>query len=197
MSNILTLPEITHRKQVAKSRLFAIEQIDLTFSNGEKREYERMQGYGRGAVLIVPMLDHETLLLVREYCAGTHTYELGFPKGLIDEGESAEHAANRELKEEVGYGAEKLTYVHRVAMAPAFFAASMEIFLAENLYAEKLPGDEPEELEIVSWKISDYQSLLAQPDFNEARSIAALMLVKDLNNQPDIETTTEKLSERS
>jgi ADP-ribose diphosphatase len=97
MSNILTLPEITQRKQVAKSRLFAIEQIDLTFSNGEKREYERMQGYGRGAVLIVPMLDNETLLLVREYCAGTHSYELGFPKGLIDEGEIPEQAANREF----------------------------------------------------------------------------------------------------
>ena len=53
----------------------------------------------------------------------------------------------------------------------------------------------PEVLEIVAWKISDYQSLLAQPDFNEARSIAALMLVKDLHNQSDIKTTTEKLSE--
>jgi ADP-ribose diphosphatase len=196
MSNILTLPEITHRKQVAKSRLFAIEQIDLTFSNGVKREYERMQGYGRGAVLIVPMLNNETLLLVREYCAGTHSYELGFPKGLIDEGESAEHAANRELKEEVGYGAEKLTHVHRVATAPAFFSASMEIFLAEHLYAEKLLGDEPEELEVVEWKIADYLSLLAQPDFNEARSIAALMLVKDINDKISNETPTEKLSER-
>jgi ADP-ribose diphosphatase len=180
MSNSLTLPKVTQRKQVAKSRLFSIEQVDLTFSNGVQREYERMQGYGRGAVLIVPMLDDETFLLVREYCAGTHTYELGFPKGLIDEGESAEHAANRELKEEVGYGANKFTHVHRVATAPAFFSASMEIFLAESLYAEKLPGDEPEELEVISWKLADYQSLLAQPDFNEARSIAALMLVKDL-----------------
>jgi ADP-ribose diphosphatase len=196
MSNILKLPEITQRKQVAKSCLFAIEQIDLTFSNGVKREYERMQGYGRGAVLIVPMLDKETLLLVREYCAGTHTYELGFPKGLIDEGETPEQAANRELKEEVGYGAEKLTHVHRVATAPAFFSASMEIFLAENLFSEKLPGDEPEELEVVAWKIADYQSLLAQPDFNEARSIAALMLVKDLNNNTSIERSKELLNEK-
>jgi len=191
MSNIPTLPEITQRKQVAKSRLFAIEQIDLTFTNGEKREYERMQGYGRGAVLIVPMLDNETLLLVREYCAGTHTYELGFPKGLIDEGETAVQAANRELKEEVGYGSDKLTHVHRVATAPAFFSAAMEIYLAENLYVEKLPGDEPEELEVVAWKIADYKSLLAQPDFNEARSIAALMLVRDIADITDLGRSNE------
>ena len=173
------LPEITARKQVAKSRLFAIEQIDLTFSNGEQREYERMSGTGRGAVMIVPMLDKDTMLLVREYCGGTHSYELGFPKGLIDAGESAAQAANRELKEEVGFGAKALTLVHRVATAPAFFDAKMTIFLAENLYAEKLLGDEPEPLEIVPWPLANYQQLLQQPDFNEARSLAALLLVKD------------------
>tara|TARA_R110000744_G_scaffold144920_1_gene257059 strand:- start:256 stop:813 length:558 start_codon:yes stop_codon:yes gene_type:complete len=173
------LPEITARQQVAKSRLFSIEQIDLTFSNGEKREYERMSGTGRGAVMIVPMLDKDTMLLVREYCGGTHTYELGFPKGLIDAGEVAIEAANRELKEEIGYGTEKLSLVHTVAMAPAFFDAKMSIFLAENLYVEKLTGDEPEALEIVPWPLANYRQLLQETDFNEARSIAALLLVKD------------------
>ena len=173
------LPEITARKEIAKSRLFAIEQVDLTFSNGEKREYERMSGNGRGAVMVVPMLDKHTMLLVREYCGGTHTYELGFPKGLIDAGEIAAEAANRELKEEIGYGTKKLTLVHSVAMAPAFFDAKMSIFLAEKLYAEKLVGDEPEPLEIVPWPLENYRQLLQEPDFNEARSIAALLLVKD------------------
>jgi ADP-ribose diphosphatase len=179
MTTKKVLPQITARKQVAKSRLFSIEQVDLTFTNGEKREYERMSGKGRGAVMIVPMLDQQTMLLVREYCGGTHTYELGFPKGLIDAGESAAEAANRELKEEVGYGAQKLTSIHTVAMAPAFFDASMTIFLAENLYTEKLLGDEPEALELIPWPLADYGQLMQEPDFNEARSIAALLLVKD------------------
>lgn len=179
MSTNKQLPKITACKQVAKSRLFAVEQIDLNFSNGEKREYERIPSSGRGAVMIVPMLDAETMLLVREYCAGTHSYELGFPKGLIDPGEEASTAANRELKEEIGYGAEKLTFIHHVATAPAFFDAKMTIFLGQQLYSEKLVGDEPEELEVVPWRLADYQELLAASDFNEARSIAALLLVKD------------------
>lgn len=175
-----SLPIITARKQVAKSRLFSIEQLDLTFSNGEQREYERMQGSGRGAVMIVPMLDDETLLLVSEYCAGTNTYELGFPKGLIDPGEQPEQAANRELQEEIGFAAEQLIFVRKVKMAPAFFNASMDIYLAKGLYSSKLAGDEPEPLTVVKWPIADYQALLAREDFNEARSIAALMLVRDL-----------------
>ena len=142
-----------------------------------------MEGKGRGAVMIVPMIDNETILLVKEYCAGTHSYELGFPKGLIDPGETAIIAANRELKEEVGFGAQELQSLHTVAMAPAFFSGSMEIFIAHNLYPEKLAGDEPEPLEVVPWRLDDYANLLARPDFNEARSIAALMLARDLLRQ--------------
>jgi len=173
------LPEITGQRQVAKSNLFTIEEIDLTFSNGEERQYERMLGSGRGAVMIIPMLDNETILLVREYCAGTHSYLLGFPKGLIDAGESAEQAANRELQEEIFYGAKNLTLVTELMMAPAFFNAKMTIFVAYDLYEAKLVGDEPEPLDVVPWAISDYKKLLQQADFSEARSIAALMLLVD------------------
>ena len=177
------LPIITNRRQIAKSGLFAIEQIDLTFSNGEQRQYERMKGAGRGAVMVIPMIDDENMLLVREYCAGTHSYILGFPKGLIDQGELAEQAANRELQEEIGYGTEQLQKVTELMMAPAFFNAKMTIYLATQLYRSKLEGDEPEPLEVVSWSIKDYKELLQQTDFTEARSIAALMLVRDLLEQ--------------
>ena len=47
------------------------------------------------------------MLLVREYAAGVHRYELGLVKGRIDAGESPVEAANRELMEEAGYGARK------------------------------------------------------------------------------------------
>ncbi len=173
------LPKINGQKQVAKSRLFAIEQLELTFSNGEERQYERMIGTGNGAVMIVPMLNPDTLLLVREYCAGTHSYELGFPKGLIDSGETPEQAANRELQEEIGYGSKHLQHLSQVMMAPAFFNAKMDIFIASNLYPSTLEGDEPEPLEVVFWPVKEYKTLLQQPDFQEARSIAALMLLID------------------
>lgn len=179
MSSKNKLPIINNRNQVAKSGLFTIEQLDLTFSNGSQRIYERMQGSGRGAVMIVPFIDDDTILLVREYCAGTHSYELGFPKGLIDPGEQAIEAANRELKEEIGYGAEHLDSLQTVAMAPAFFSGNMEIFVARNLFEESLEGDEPEPLEVVRWSIANYKQLLKCEDFNEARSIAALMLIVD------------------
>jgi ADP-ribose diphosphatase len=176
--NKKTLPQIHSRKVIAKSGLFKIEQLDLEFSNGETRIFERMAGSGRGAVMIVPFINDDEFLLVREYAAGTHTYELGFPKGLIDPGESAEIAANRELKEEVGFGAKELHLLHSLNMAPAFFDAKMTIFIAQGLYPEVLPGDEPEPLEVVKWSIHDIDALIAKDDFVEARCIAALLLAE-------------------
>ena len=178
-STTLKIPKVLANREVAKSRLVTVEEVDLKFSNGELRTYEKIKGAGRGAVLIVPMLDDKTLILIREYCAGTHSYELGFPKGLIDPGEQPIEAANRELQEEIGMAASNLSFMRKVSMAPAFFNAQMDLFLATNLYSSQLEGDEPEPLEIVHWPISDYKNLLSQPDFTEARSISALMLVLD------------------
>ncbi len=172
------LPQIHHREIVAKSDFFRVERVDLEFSNGAKRQFERMAGSGRGAVMIVPFIDDETFLLIREYAAGTHSYQIGFPKGLIDPGESAIQAADRELKEEAGYGSKQLDFIHSVSMAPTFFDAKMNIILARDLYSCTLEGDEPEPLEVIPWSIHDIDQLLARDDFKEARCIAALFLTQ-------------------
>ena len=116
----LTLPTIHQRRLVAKSRLFQVEALELEFSNGSVREYERMRGGGRGAVMVVPVTHNQELILVREYAAGTERYELGFPKGIIDPGEDAHTAANRELQEEIGFAASELTELKSLTMAPGF-----------------------------------------------------------------------------
>ncbi|MBC7003232.1 ADP compounds hydrolase NudE [Photobacterium sp. BZF1] len=169
-------PEILATEVVAQSRLFKIESLDLRFSNGVERTYERMKPSGRHAVLVVPVTEQDDLLLIREYSAGTERYELGFPKGLIDQGESAAEAANRELKEEIGFGAKALQPLKEVVLAPSYFSSKMTLFLAQDLYPEKLDGDEPEPLQIVRWPLSQAEELLHHMDFAEARSITALFL---------------------
>ncbi|WP_430457560.1 ADP compounds hydrolase NudE [Rheinheimera sp.] len=180
-------PRILAQDIVAQSRLFKIEQVQLQFSNGEERLFERMRGSGRGAVMVVACPDPQHFYLIREYCAGTHDYQLGFPKGLIDPGETALQAADRELKEEAGFGATLLQELRAVALAPGYFNATMQIVLATGLYAERLEGDEPEPLELVLWRWDQLDELLAQADFTEARSVAALFLArKYLDSHPDV-----------
>ena len=176
------LPEIHARRVVAQSRFFRVEQVDLEFSNGVTREFERMAGSGRGAVMIIPLIDKDNVLLIREYSAGTHSYQLGFPKGLIDPGETPIEAGNRELQEEVGYKAEDFTPLKQLAMAPTFFDAHMHVLIAEDLTESRLEGDEPEPLEVIKWPLAKIGELLTQEDFCEARSVAALLLLERWRN---------------
>ena len=176
---MLEKPVCTQKTVVAKSRLFTIEEMHLRFSNGAERSFERIRSHGHGAVLIVALTASESLLLVREYSAGTDSYELGFPKGLIEKGEPLFEAANRELREEVGYAAKKLDWLKTLSLAPGYFGARLDLVLARELAPSPLVGDEPEPLEVVEWPLSAYKKLLTRPDFSEARSIAALYLVRD------------------
>lgn len=172
-------PTILRTRIVATTRIFRVEQLDLRFSNGIEVRYERLRSSPRGSVLIVPMRDAGTVLLVREYAAGVDRYELGLAKGRIEEGETPEQAADREMKEEVGYGARRLRVIASVTVAPGYLSHVSHIVLAEGLYPQRLPGDEPEEIEVVPWRLDDLGRLLARPDFTEARSIAALYMTRD------------------
>ncbi len=173
------LPIVHETRDVTHSRLLRVEQLDLEFSNGVRRTYERLRGGGLGAVIMVPMLDDETVLLVQEYGGGLGRYELGLPKGRLDQDETAEQGADRELKEEIGYGARKLKILHNLSLSPAYMTHMAHVVLAQDLYPEKLPGDEPEELDVVPWKMSELHTLLGRDDVTDGRSIAALFMARE------------------
>lgn len=124
------------------------------------------------------MLDSDTVLLIREYGVGVEGYELGLPKGKVDAGETHIEAANRELKEEVGYGAKDLQLMKCLSQSPNYMQHKTQIVLARNLYPERLEGDEPEPLDVVPAKLSELEQWIARDDLTEARSIAALLLAR-------------------
>lgn len=161
-----------------------VEELDLEFSNGERRRYHRLKSGGHGAVVVVPMLDADTVLLVREYAAGVHRYELGLVKGRIDAGETPQQAADRELKEEVGYGARRLDVLRAMTLAPTYMSHQSWLVMARDLYPEKLPGDEPEELDVVPWRIDALGDLMLREDFSEGRSLAALFIAREWLRTP-------------
>ena len=126
------------------------------------------------------MLNDDTVLMIYEYSGGTDRYELGLTKGKIDKGETPLEAAGRELKEEIGYGAKKLTFLKTITLAPGYQSSETHIVLAEDLYEEQADGDEPEPLEVVEHKLSDLEELTYKQDLTEARSILALYMVRDI-----------------
>lgn len=175
-----TLPRIISKTTIAQTRLFKIEALELEFSNGVSVNYERLLSSSAGAVLVVPMLDDDTVLLIREYNAGVHRYELALPKGRVEAQEDWLDAANREIQEEIGYAAQALEHVHTVSIAPGYLSHETHIVLARQLYPSVLPGDEPEPIEVVPWRLDKIETLIASGQISEARSIAALYIVRNI-----------------
>jgi len=173
-------PKILSQKWLNHSHLFHVEQLDLRFSNGVERVYERLNPGAHGAVMVVPLLDAETVLLVREYGAGIGQYYVSLPKGAMDAGETPAATANRELKEEAGYGAKDISLLTQLSLSPSYMGHRMHILLAQDLYPARLLGDEPEPLEVISWPLNKLSELIARDDFCEAYAVAALLMVKDM-----------------
>jgi ADP-ribose diphosphatase len=171
-------PKILKIETLATTRVFNIERLDLEFSNGERRQYERLKPPGNGAVLVIPMLDDDTVVMIYEYSGGTDRYELALTKGKIDAGEAPLDAANRELMEEIGYGSNKLTFLKTMTLAPGYQSNITHIILAQELYEASAEGDEPEPLELVEHKLSNLEELVYNEDLTEARTIAALYMAK-------------------
>lgn len=173
------LPTIHSRVSRDPGDLFKIEQLDLEFANGERRVYERLVSRGLGAVIVVPVQDDGTVLLVREYAVGLHHYEIGLVKGRLEPGESILEGALRELQEEAGVGARRLQELTQLSLAPGYMTHVTHVVLARNLYPGKLEGDEPEALDVIPWPLSRLDKLVARPDCTEGRTIAALYIARD------------------
>ena len=171
-------PRIHSVNTVAQTRVFRIESVSLEFSNGAKRQFERINNGGAGAVMVMPMTGNE-LILIREYAVGAERYELGFVKGLIDPGDTPKQAAERELKEEIGYGASDIKHVRKMTSTPHYTCAISHLLLAQDLYPDAHQGDEPEALTQLRWPLADLDSLLEHPDITDARTLHAIYWLRD------------------
>ena len=83
-------------------------------------------------VVVVAVHDGK-FILVRQWRHGEDKVTLEFPGGVADPGEEAVHTALRELEEETGYRAGKITCLGRVSSNPALFKNHFSVFLAEDL----------------------------------------------------------------
>jgi ADP-ribose pyrophosphatase len=106
-----------------------VDQVRSADGHQGTREYLRHPG----AVMIIPLLDAEHVLLERQF-----RYPLGrsiveFPAGKIDAGEPPFECARRELLEETGYTARRWSYLGGLHNAIAYSDERIEIFLAEDL----------------------------------------------------------------
>jgi ADP-ribose pyrophosphatase len=93
---------------------------------------------------VVPLVDAEHVLLVRQFRHLPRAESWELPGGGGLPGESPEAAAQRELREEGGYRAGRLTFLTRFLPSAAYLDEDAHCFLGEELVADPLPSDDDE-----------------------------------------------------
>lgn len=135
-----------------------------------------------GAVAIIPIDSDDNALLVRQYRYPVGHDLLEIPAGVIEEGESPDSTAQRELREETGYASRNLRPLGGIYSSPGFCDEILYIYLARDLVESKLPADDDEDITLERVPMSDVGRLIRLGEIQDAKSVAGLLMAQYLFN---------------
>lgn len=128
-------------------------------------------------VLVVALTEDDQVLLAVERATAFGRDELMVVSGGIEPDESLEVTANRELQEELGWRAERIDFLGQIQPFK-YLTTRLFVFLARDLRASKLPGDELHSIGSYAVPLANVDQLCWLGALRDAPSIAALSLVR-------------------
>ena len=143
------------------------------FDDGPKFDREIVEH--PGSVVLVPITDAGTVLLIRQFRQAAGKVLLEASAGTIEPGEAPEVTALRELREEVGQRAGKLFLLGGSWVAPGYSTEYSYMFIASELEVAPLPSDDGEDISVEEVEFDDLHRLIAEGEIEDQMSIAALL----------------------
>lgn len=156
-----------------KGKAFNVLEVTRNLNDVEVRREIIDRPHG---VVVVAIHDNKVALL-KEYCAGSDSFIWSLPGGKVDLGESLETAALRELKEEVGFTAGKITKLRFAYEHPSTSKRISHVFIAQDLYKD--PLETLDEIIEVHWFTLEESINIVMEDFvSDVSTIGNLLMVK-------------------
>jgi ADP-ribose pyrophosphatase len=165
---------------VYDGRVISVARGRFVTPDGERVQREIV--HHPGAVSVVPLLEDGSVVLVRQYRAALDREILEIPAGKRDvDGEPAEVTANRELAEEVGLHARRLTKLAEFFNSAGFCDEHSTVFLGTDLESvpTDLQGVEEAHMTIEHVPLTDVRAMIARGDITDAKTIIGLLLAVD------------------
>ena len=177
------LMSIFEEKQIERERIFdgvvlKVVKDKVLLPDGETSYREFC--LHNGGVAVLPLDDDGYVTLVRQYRYAHGREFIEIPAGKLDKiGEIPLDAAMRELKEETGATAEKITFLGTVDTTPALINEKLYLYLAERLSFGESSLDEGEFLGVMRVKFSDLVGMVMDGKIQDAKTqIATLKTAK-------------------
>ena len=156
-----------------------ISVAEGTFADPDGNEFVRDVVHHPGAVAVVPLLDDDHVVLVRQYRAACDRELLEIPAGKRDvDGEAPEATARRELVEEIGYEAGSMRPLARFHNSAGFSDEFSHVFLADDLRlaARSAQGVEERFMAVETVALSSVPALIEADELIDAKTIIGLTL---------------------
>jgi ADP-ribose pyrophosphatase len=161
-----------------QGRIIHLDVDTVEFPDGSTGQLELIRHPGAAAV--VPMLDDPAspdprVLLLHQFRHAAESFIWEIPAGRLDPGETPEHCAHRELTEETGMRASRMTPLTTIYTTPGFTDERIHLFLASGL-EEGAHRREPDEfMEVHTWLWSDVMKMIESGVVQDAKTLVALM----------------------
>ncbi|MEC1625005.1 ADP-ribose pyrophosphatase [Bacillus mojavensis] len=170
-------------KTIAKEQIFSgkvidlyVEDVELPNGKTSKREIVKHPG----AVAVLAVTDEGKIILVKQFRKPLERTIVEIPAGKLEKGEEPEYTALRELEEETGYTAKKLTKMTAFYTSPGFANEIVHVFLAEELAVleEKRELDEDEFVEVMEVTLEDALKLVESREVYDAKTAYAIQYLQ-------------------
>jgi len=168
--------ELLKSEVLMKGRAFTIRRDYLKTPDDRETKFDIIEH--SGSVVIIPVDENGKVLLVRQYRHATGGDLLELPAGTLDEDEDPDVCAAREIREETGMAASKMTRLGDFYLAPGYSTEFMVVYLATGLSNNPLDADDDEFLSVESIPVAEVIQMAERGEIPDAKSLAALFLAK-------------------
>ena len=165
---------INSQATLHKGRVFNLVSENYTLENGVTSDMDFIQH--PGAAAMVPMINHQEVILIKQYRHAIREFIWEIPAGTLDFDESPLSCAKRELIEEIGYSATDWHQLATITPLPGCSDERIHIFLATNLQPAAQHLDDDEMIKVHKMNLSESLQMVLTGEISDSKTISGLFL---------------------
>ncbi|WP_461204373.1 NUDIX hydrolase [Clostridium sp. DL1XJH146] len=170
----MNINEITLDEELKfEGKIISLTVKNVKLPNGKvsKREIVKHPG----GVAILAFKEKDEVLLVEQFRSPLEKSILEIPAGKLEKNEDPEECGKRELEEETGFKAGKMTFLGKIAPSPGYTNEYIYLYKAEDLYKGQIGGDDDEFINVHQYSLCELKEKIKSREIIDAKTICIMM----------------------
>ena len=160
------------KKKIYSGKILDFSVYDVKI---EHRQVKREMVEHRGAAAMIGFDENKKIILVKQH-RFPHGYVLEIPAGTLEKGEEPMDCAFREMQEETGYKAKKMTHLLSYYPSIGYNTEIIHCYVASGLKkVSEINPDNDEFISVVKMDIKKLISMIKKGKIQDSKTICAVL----------------------